>query len=65
MLQNSRQNPCERLLLALVRTSLVWPAANLLMFCKIDCKSVFNVLSLSTEIQLSTDLALMSTQPTY
>ena len=28
-------------------------------------KSVFKVLSLSTEIQFSTDLVLMNTQPTY
>ena len=33
------------------------------MFCRTDCKSVFKVLSLSTEIQFSTDLALMNTQP--
>ena len=26
------------------------PAANLLVFCKIDCKSVFKVLSLSNEM---------------
>ena len=35
------------------------------MFCKIDCKSVFKILSLSSEMQFSTDLALMNTQPTY
>ena len=33
------------------------------MFCRTDCKSVFKVLSLSTEMQFSTDLALMNTQP--
>ena len=33
------------------------------MFCRSDCKSVFKVLSLSTEMQFSTDLALMNTQP--
>ena len=33
------------------------------MFCRTDCKSVFKVLSLSAEIQFSTDLALMNTQP--
>ena len=64
-LQNSRQNSCERLLLVLVRIGLVWPAANLLIFSRIDCKSVFKVLSHSTEMQFSTDIALMSTQPTY
>ena len=37
-----------------MRTSLVWPAAKLLMFCRIDCKSV---LSLFTEMQPSTDFA--------
>ena len=56
-MQNSQQNSCERLLLVLVRISLVWPAANVLMFCRIDCKSsVFKALSLSTEMQSSTDL---------
>ena len=30
-----------------------------------DCKSVFKVLSLSTEMQFSTDLALMSTKSMY
>ena len=45
----------------LVRIDLVWPAANLLMLCRIDCKSVFVVLSLSIEMQSSNDLALMST----
>ena len=30
------------------------------MFCRIDCKSVFEVLSLSTEMHFSIDLALMS-----
>ena len=54
--QNSRQNSCERLLMVLVRISLVWSTTNLLMFCRIDCKSVFKVLSLSTEMQSSTDL---------
>ena len=34
-----------------------------LMFCRIECKSVFKVLSLFTEIKFSTDLALMNTQP--
>ena len=43
------QNSYERLLLALVKIDLVWPIANLLMFCRIDCKSV----------------ALMSTKPAY
>ena len=33
------------------------------MFCGIDFKSVFKVLSLSTEMQFLTDLALMKTQP--
>ena len=56
---------CERLLLVFVRIGPVWTGANLLMFCRTDCKSVFKVLSLSTEMQFSTDLALMSTQPTY
>ena len=46
-----------------MRTDLVYPAANFLMFCRSDCKSVFKVLSLSTEMQFSTDLALMNTQP--
>ena len=36
---------------------------NFLMFCRTDCKSVFKVLSLSTKIQFSTDLALMNIQP--
>ena len=31
------------------------------MFYRIDCKSVFKVLSLSTEMQFSTDPALMNT----
>ena len=52
-------------LVTMVRIGLVWPAANLLMFCRIDCKSVFKVLSLFTEMQSSTDLALMSTQSMY
>ena len=30
------------------------------MLCRTDCKSVFKVLSLSTEMQFSTDLALMN-----
>ena len=60
--QKSLQNFCEWLLLVLVRIHLVWPAANLFMFCRIDCKSVFKVFSLSTEIQSSTDLAQMNTQ---
>ena len=50
---------CERLLLVLVRITLVWRAANLLMFCIIVCKSV------NIEMQFSTDFTLMSTQPTY
>ena len=33
------------------------------MFCRSDCKSVFKVLSFSTEMQFSTDLALMNIQP--
>ena len=37
-----------------MRISLVWPAAKLVMFCRIDSKSV---LSLFTEMQLSTDFA--------
>ena len=36
-----------------------------LMLCRIDCESVFKVLSLSTEMQFSADFALMSTQPKY
>ena len=52
-------------LVTMVRIGLVWPATNLLMFCRIDCKSVFKVLSLFTEMQSSTDLALMSTQSMY
>ena len=46
-----------------MRIDLVSPAENFLMFCRSDCKSVFNVLSLSTEMQFSTDLAQMNTQP--
>ena len=42
---------------------LFYKAANLVMFCRIDCKSVFKVLSISTEMHFSTDLALMSTHP--
>ena len=57
-LLNSRQNSCERPLLVLVRIDIVYPATNLLMFSTIDCKSVFKVLSLSTEMHFSTDLAL-------
>ena len=34
--QNSRQNSCERLPLVFVRIGLVWPAANLLKFCRND-----------------------------
>ena len=34
------------------------PAVNLLVFCKIDCKSVFKVLSLSNEIHFSNDIEL-------
>ena len=41
--------------LVLVRTDLVQPAANFLMFCRIDCKSVSKVLGFSTEMQFSTD----------
>ena len=63
--QISRQNSCERLLLVLVRIGFVWPAAILLIICSTDCKSVFKILSLSTEIQSSTDLKLMSTQSMY
>ena len=59
------ENSCERLLLVLVRIRLVWPTAKLLMFCRIDCKSVFKVLSLFTEMQYSTDFALMSTKSMY
>ena len=59
---NSRQNLCERLLLVLVRIELVFDA-NVLMFCRSDCKSVFKVLSLSTGMQFATDLVLMNTQP--
>ena len=33
------------------------------MFCRTDCKSVFNVLSLSTEMQFSIDFAVMNSQP--
>ena len=33
------------------------------MFCRSDWKSVFKVLSLSTEMQFLTDLALMNTDP--
>ena len=55
---NSRQNSCERPLLVLVRIDIVYPATNLLMFSTIDCKSVFKVLSFSTEMQFSADLAL-------
>ena len=53
------------LLLVLLRIGLVWPAINILMFCTIDCTSVLKALSRSTEMQFSTDLALMRTQPTY
>ena len=45
-----------------MRIGLAWPAANLLMSCRIDCKSVFKVMSFSTEMLSSTDFALMSTQ---
>ena len=38
-------------------------AANLLMLCRIDRKSIFESLSLTTEMQFSTDLSLMSNQP--
>ena len=40
-------NICERLLLVLVRISLVWRAANLPMFCIVVCNSVFEVLRCS------------------
>ena len=40
-----------------------WPAGKFLLLCRTDCKSVIKVLSLSTEMQFSTDLALMNTQP--
>ena len=33
------------------------------MFCRTGFKSVFKVLSLSIEMQFSTDLVLMNTQP--
>ena len=33
------------------------------MFCRTDCKSVIKVLSVSTEMQFSTGLAMMNTQP--
>ena len=33
------------------------------MFCRSDRKSVFKLLSLSTEMQFLIDLALMNTQP--
>ena len=46
----------QALFVRIVRIGLVWPAANLLMFCRIDSKSVFKVLSLSTDMQSSTDL---------
>ena len=50
-MQNSRQNSCDQLLLVLVRIGVFWPAAKLLMFPKIYCKSVYKVLSRSTEMQ--------------
>ena len=37
----------DRLFLVLVRIVLVYPAANLLVICKVDCKSVYKVLTLS------------------
>ena len=46
-----------------MRIGIVWPDANLLMFCRTDFKLVFKVLSLSTKMQFSTDLARMSSQP--
>ena len=60
--ENSRQNSCERMLLVLVAIGLFWPTTSLLMSCRINCKSVFKVLNLSTKMQSSADLALMSTQ---
>ena len=56
---------CERLLLLFLKLEFVWPAANLLMFSRIDCKSVYKVMSLFTEIQFSTDLAPMGARPGY
>ena len=44
-----------------MRIDLVQPAAIFLMFCRSDCKSILKVLSLSTVMQFSTDLALMNT----
>ena len=38
-----------------MRIGPVWLAANLLMYCRIDFKSVFKVLRLSTEMKFSTD----------
>ena len=46
-----------------MRIDLAYPAAIFLMFGRTDCKSVFKVLSLSTEMQFSADLALMNTKP--
>ena len=60
--QYSRQNSRERLLLVLLRIYLFAPGCKVI-FCEIDCKSVFKVLSISTEMHFSTDLALMSTHP--
>ena len=52
---------CERLFLVLLKIDFVWTAANLLMLCRTDCsKSIFKVLSLFTEMQFSSDFALMS-----
>ena len=42
---------------------LFYQATNLVMFCRIDCKSVFKALNISTEMHFSTDLALMSSYP--
>ena len=47
----------------LVRIDLVEAVAIFFMFCRTDCYSLFKILSLSTEIQFSTDLAQMNTQP--
>ena len=46
-------NICEQLLLVLVRIGYLCPAANLLMFCIIACKSVFEVLWCSFQLILN------------
>ena len=61
--QYSRENSCERLLLVLLRIYLLHHVTNSVMFCRTDGKSVFKVLSFSTEMHFSADLALMSTHP--